>query len=133
MNESNITSKKKGFPALIASIINKYRVVMNRGALDGIELNQRFQIYSVSQEDILDPETKESLGKLEIVRGIGKVIHVQEQMSTLESDIKESSGGRTIRKKLPFGIMGEIQETVESTDEIIEYEDVKVGDKVRPV
>ena len=68
---------EKKFPAFVASIINEYKVVINRGIKHDIRLGQRFLIYKLSDEEIIDPITKEPLGYLEIVKGTGKVIHLQ--------------------------------------------------------
>ncbi len=76
-----------GFPATVVKVINKFRVVINRGDLAGVKEGQRFQIYHQSANEIVDPETRESLGRLEMVVGTGKVIQVQEKMSVIESDM----------------------------------------------
>ena len=66
---------EKKFPAAVANIINEYKIVINRGSEHNIRLEQRFLIYSLSHEEIIDPITNEPLGYLEIVKGTGKVIN----------------------------------------------------------
>lgn len=80
----------------VAHVANAFQVVINAGASDGIKKGQRFQIYSVGEE-IFDPDGSESLGSLEIIKGIGRVIHVQEKIATLESEMTET-GSKVIRK-----------------------------------
>ncbi len=65
----------------IARIISPTRVVLAAGAKQGINEGMEFIIYELS-DPIFDPETKESLGELELHKGRVKVIHVQENLST---------------------------------------------------
>lgn len=73
------------FPATVASVMELSRVVINRGAEHGVKYSQRFVVYALSDEDIVDPVTKQSLGRLEIIKGIGQVVHIQDKMSILEA------------------------------------------------
>lgn len=61
---------------------NDKEVVINRGTDHGVEDGMIYLIY-LEGEEIVDPDTKESLGKLEIVCGRGKVTHAQAKMSTI--------------------------------------------------
>lgn len=75
----------------IIKVLNKYKVVTNLGS-KSVELEQKFRIIKLG-ELILDPETNEELGRLEIPCGNVKVISVQEKMSIMESsdyDIEET-------------------------------------------
>jgi hypothetical protein len=78
------------FPATVAALIDAGRVVINRGAQDGIRFGQRFTIYELSEQDIVDPATNESLGHLEIIRGTGSVVHIQDRMSIVEARPKDA-------------------------------------------
>src|SRR4051794_33708714 len=66
------------------AVENTWSVVLNVGAQDGVELRQKFIIFSLGQE-LFDPHSKDSLGRFEIVRGNGEVSHVQERMCTVRS------------------------------------------------
>lgn len=101
------------FPATVASVMDLSHVVINRGAEHGIKYNQRFAIYELSEEDIVDPVTKESLGRLEITKGIGKVVHIQDKMSILEA-LPDSSNALIL-------------------DFNPKFKGAAVGDKARPV
>lgn len=72
---------------------------LNVGSNDGISMGDRFLIYTLSEHEILDPETNESLGFLELVKGTGKVIHLQEKMCTIESDMYNDFSTKTITRK----------------------------------
>lgn len=69
--------------AKIVRIIEKDFFVINKGSSDGIKYNHVFLVYKKDKE-IFDPDTHESLGFLEIVRGKGEVIHVQEKQTTIK-------------------------------------------------
>ena len=86
---------------LVAEKLSDEKLVLNKGRNDGLKLGQRFLIFGYGKE-VIDPATNESLGKLEIVRGTGKVVHVQDRLSTVESDMRTSST-KTIRKSSPSG------------------------------
>ena len=72
------------FEGRIAQIIDDHRIVINKGHEHGVRVGQRFLILAIGDE-IFDPETDESLGQVEVVKGRGKVTHVQEKMSTLQT------------------------------------------------
>ena len=75
------------------------KLVINAGAGTGIEPGQRYLVYALSDYEIMDPDTGKSLGFLELVRGTGKVTHVQEAMSTIESDVYERAPETKIVRK----------------------------------
>jgi hypothetical protein len=69
----------------VIKIINQFQVVLNKGSLDGINEFQKFLVYELGDE-IEDPKTKKKLGRLEIVKGRIKPLHIQENMTSAESD-----------------------------------------------
>lgn len=70
----------------VASILGSDRVVINRGTQDGVRMGQTYLVYVLSDEEVTDPTTGESLGRLEIPKGTGTIVHAQNHMATLESD-----------------------------------------------
>ncbi|TRV05568.1 MAG: hypothetical protein EWV89_05240 [Microcystis wesenbergii Mw_QC_B_20070930_S4] len=132
LTETTLLSPKGTFPAQIVNILDPYRLVMNRGERNRIQVGRRVLIYGISEEEIIDPNTGESLGYLEIVKGTGRVINVQDNMATIESDKKQ-----TFRRKLdnsnPFYLASpkERAEIIEF-DELKPFEDPKIGDWVKP-
>jgi len=133
MTENNT----RKFPATVVSIIDPYNIVINRGRHDGIELNQPFLIYILSEREIVDPDTREILGYLEIIRGRGKVVHVQDRISTIKSSTTASSTRRIIKRKPPsiwggFMEQSEQEEIIEG-GEILPFNDARVGDKAKPI
>ena len=123
---------EKKFPAAVANIINEYKIVINRGNEHNIRLGQRFLIYSLSDEEIIDPITNEPLGYLEIVKGTGKVINVQERISVIESDKTEISNRKIIKKGSLYSFLGDAVEEIESPQRV-PFELVQVGDKAKPI
>ena len=137
---SDLSDVPKALP-LVAHVEDDHRVVINRGADGGIRMGQRFLIYAIGKE-ILDPVTQKSLGKLELVRGTGKVTHVQAKMAVVESDMTVG-GRRTIRKpdrSGPGGLSGFSgyfqQAYIEEEHEPpmrIGFRDPEVGDFAKPI
>lgn len=82
VNQTLITGK-------IAKVQDKYRVVINRGRLDGVKPGMRFYVYEEGEE-ITDPDTGEFIEKQEIRKGYLKTTHVQDKISILQSDEKET-------------------------------------------
>lgn len=93
---------KREFPALIAEVLEwNLQVIINRGSEDNIRLGARFLIYELSRE-IMDPETHESLGKLEVSKGTGKVSQVQEKLSVITSDMENALTGQPMPFRQPI-------------------------------
>lgn len=67
------------FPAVVVEKRNSFELVINRGSVDGVELGDTFIIYYIEPEELIDPETNESLGNLEVIRGTGVATNVQEK------------------------------------------------------
>jgi len=70
--------------AKVIKIVDKYKVAINKGFLNGIAKNDIFIIFEKGEE-LFDPDTKENLGHLEIPKLKMKVFNIQEKMSLLES------------------------------------------------
>jgi hypothetical protein len=49
-------------------------------------MDQRFLVYEVDDEDIVNPVTNRRLGKLETPKGTGKVVNVAHSWSEMRSD-----------------------------------------------
>lgn len=106
---------------LVASKLDDFRIVINKGADDGIDTYMRFLVYEEGQE-ILDPQSKKSLGKLEIPKGFFKVHHIQNQMSVLVSELKKE-------KSTFYSTLGPREVDVEKE----QLSNIKIGDKVKVI
>ena len=92
-------SNQSKLTATVAYAPDEYNVAINRGSVHGVKVGDTYLIYAIGP-DIIDPETDESLGPLEVVRGRAVVRHVQEKISTLESiEFDERPGRRKIIKR----------------------------------
>ena len=133
--------KEFAFICKVAKVDSSLRLILNKGYDDGIKGGMRFLIYEVSKEDIIDPDTHAILGKLEIVKGTGKVVHTQQRISTLESDMYLEPPPRKIVRtsnKDPYGVfLHPFKETVEEVNlepkEKIEFDSPKVGDFAKQI
>lgn len=111
------------FEGRIAQIIDDHRIVINKGHEHGVRIGQRFLILEIGDE-IFDPETNESLGQVEIVKGRGEVTHVQERMSTLQT-----TETHEIRRR-PTGFLA-LTQAAEVTREPKAFIDPEIGDIAR--
>ncbi|MER9666697.1 hypothetical protein [Mesorhizobium sp. M0185] len=115
-------------------------VVINRGLRDGVGQGDAFLIFGIGP-NITDPETGEDLGQLELVRGRGKVAHVQERMATIVStEVKVGEiTKRVVEPSRMSGGLGSLfrpdSETIEERKPpaIVPFRGVKEGDKAKPV
>ncbi|HEX8633804.1 MAG TPA: hypothetical protein VF703_06575 [Pyrinomonadaceae bacterium] len=125
------------FPATVVEVPDSYTVAINRGLIHGVKKGQVFLIYGLSDKDIIDPETNDNLGKLEIVRGTGVVVNVQEKLALIESD-KKSKTKRVISRKPRSTFLSsysamEETESIESEGTLLAFDSATIGDKARPV
>ncbi|MGJ8657114.1 MAG: hypothetical protein ACSHX6_11745 [Akkermansiaceae bacterium] len=122
----------------VAAVIDDLTIIINCGAADAIAVGDRFLIYSLGEE-ITDPDTGDSLGRLEVIKGTGKSVHVQLKMATISSDMK-SVASRTIRKNTThsalrtLGMLGghNVEEEILPSEKV-PFEDVVVGDMIRKI
>ncbi len=114
-------ANKKNITAKVVNIIDQYKVVINKGAKDGIYSGDLFLVYSLGEE-LFDPDTKKSLGTLELVKGKGRAIHVQEHLTTIECISK-----KIIQKTIhPYiAIMGSSTENIEKD---LPFKNPTIGD-----
>jgi len=104
----------------VVSIRGNYIVVANKGEEQGVKVGDTFLIVGLG-DVIVDPDTQEELGKLEIVRGKVQATHVQPKISTLESCLYEKSSDTKEIKKVTtkpsalLGMLGPQEAITEST------------------
>ena len=97
--------------AKVISVLDEYRVVINKGSNHGVTSEDVFLVYRLGNE-LFDPDTKESLGVLEIVCGEGKPEHIQEKITTLKTSKTQIRKTKTVKKTGPYGgLFGNTEET----------------------
>jgi hypothetical protein len=120
-------------------------VVINRGSSNGVKAGDRFLIFGIGPH-IADPDTGEDLGVLELVRGQGDVVHVQEHLSTIRSIerrrtrparriVRESANSASTMARA-FGVIpstsGVIEEELAPEVEV-PFNSVQLGDFAKPI
>lgn len=104
-------------------------VVISVGDTNGVTLDMRFVLYEEGEE-LYDPSTGEPLGQFEIVKGRGRVVHVQDRMCRVRS----STTTRVLRN--PIGTVGLIGYDRTGEDQYrtiaVPFKAIKIGDAVRP-
>lgn len=68
----------------VVKIFDEYHVLINAGTDDKIKEGDLLKIFGTTEE-IIDPETKKSLGTLEKIKASVRVIHVQKNMCVAEN------------------------------------------------
>jgi hypothetical protein len=131
-------AEKGTFPAKVAKVIDPYKLVINRGKIHGIRESQRMLVYYIDDEDIKDPDTGKSLGFLELVKGTGRIIFVEEEYSILESDRVHgkykpipSFPVKAITQTLTEKYMKELAEAFEG--KLVSFDNPQVRDLVKPI
>lgn len=116
---------KKLFGKVVA-VLDEYKIVINKGYIDGVSKADRFLVYYLGEE-MFDPDTNESLGTLEIICGEGKPEHIQEHITTIVSCKVEIKKNKTIVKRNPLFAFGETTETIEPESTVLPFDNVKKG------
>lgn len=71
----------------IAKIISTTELVINAGSKQNINVGDKFQIIDkVGSEPVMDPDTGENLGTLDIIKGMVEVTTVYPNMSIVQSE-----------------------------------------------
>jgi hypothetical protein len=105
-------------PARVVRVLNQALIVINQGSIHGIKAGDRFLIYHDDPEELIDPNSGKSLGHLEIVRGTGTAVHVQDSLTTI----------RSLQSQNPYNALRGLLEVAAGSDP---FEGVKVGDLAR--
>lgn len=126
----SIKLEQKVFPAKVVTVISNTRIAINKGSEHKIRLNQRVLLYCLSDEEIEDPDTGELLGYLEIYKGTGKVISIQDKMSIIESDRYER---KTVKNTQTFFQGIPVGQPTYDYEDLLGFEDPVVGDLVKSI
>jgi len=124
----------------VAKVVSETTVVINVGAKDGVKDGMRFVIVAEGDE-VKDPDTGESLGKWEVVKGRLAASNVQENMTVCEAEPPRKKVGpspRTlsasmIEVSMPGAPKGELDVRPGDVSGMPQVGPVVVGDRVRSV
>ena len=95
----------------VAAIVDDTTLVLNLGSRDGVHEGMLFAVVA-EHHDIRDPDSGESLGRWESVKGRVVVTHVQERMATARSALAEGGPAATatlsaMMVRPSFGLYGD--------------------------
>ena len=119
----------------IAKIIDETRVVLAAGKEQGVREGMEFVIYGLGPE-VFDPETKQSLGQLELVKGRVIASYVQDKICTARTRRQSIRWPLFTATRLPFELMDTVYEKLPIEEKSTDYEEdlrVRVGDRARSV
>lgn len=117
----------------VIEIINNYKIVINKGSADGVTMQNRFLVYRIGDE-MFDPDTKDSLGRLELVCGEGKPEHIQPHMTTLYTSKYRIKKTKTVIKRSGItAFYGDTEETYDPETYDIPFENVNKDCIVRQI
>jgi|SRR5699024_727628 len=69
----------------IVKILDEYNVVINAGLSHGLKQGDQFQILDKEGSDVIDPDTQEVIGKLDLIKATVSVTELQEKMCICSS------------------------------------------------
>ena len=121
----------------VAKVLSPTSVILAAGSDDGVKEGMEFVIYDLS-ETILDPETGEDLGKIELVKGRVCALHVQDKLTwaqtksrTVERVVSLIPETAFLRRQVKEAVYEQLKVEGPPTPEFDRT--VRVGDKVRNV
>lgn len=135
--ETKRITSRSDLPRVVYVPSDPFEIVINAGS-SKVKIGSRFLIIGTGEE-IHDPSTGKVLDVLEIIRGTGKVIHVQENISTIRSIMKTRKAG-PIKRIVKEGLNGmsfmfnNTERVVEETqveEEDMPFSNVVIGDYAR--
>jgi hypothetical protein len=111
-------------------------VVINRGVRDGVKLGDRFLVFGEGPH-ITDPDTGKDLGQLELVRGRGEVVHVQEHLATIRTiERRRTRPAKRITREVVGSLLngpGRVVEEELAPEVEMPFEAVRLGDLAKPI
>jgi len=122
----------------VARIISSTEVVLAAGSDHGVTPGMEFVIYDLS-DTVFDPETREDLGRIELVKGRVVAVHVQDRITvarTRTQRIEPWFGSQSpLLAALRVGVADVIPEQlkVDVATPIQRDNTVRIGDQVRSV
>lgn len=117
--------------AVVLQVIDPYTVVINKGSAHGISVGSVFTVYYELPEPFIDPFTGEDLGILEVPIGNGKAISVQEKITIIKSCTYSPDSKRTVKTSNPFSYSGNNIETEIIPGDLLPFDNVRAGYKVK--
>lgn len=126
----------------IIRILNDMEIVINGGHDNDLQEGDLLEIFVVGEE-IIDPDTSESLGTLDIIKGKVEIKTLYPKMALCKSaefiKVKESSPLEQMTKTFAFYTSKEVEKRVPLNVDLTQAQQlkkvdklIKVGDLIRP-
>ena len=110
----------------VIDVLDDTKIVINKGAKDGVIPGNRFLIYREGRE-LTDPDTGENLGRLELVCGEGEPSHIQDRMTTLTSAKTKTRTAKTVvQNGFIWGNLP-VREEYHPEESVVPFENVEAG------
>jgi hypothetical protein len=110
----------------VVSLMDEYTLIANIGEDDGVEEEDRYVVYTLSDE-IEDPDTGESLGRIEYTKALVRPVHIKDNMSIMRSD--ESTKSPLQTQLMP--LTGSTKKLADKANFQYADDEVKEGDLIR--
>lgn len=136
---SEISGQPAKYPAIVVKVEDRFTVVINRGSEHNVHNGDEFLIYRIDDDEIIDPQTGDSLGRLEIVKGTGAAIHVQPKLTTIKSNRTLSKGRKVVRREnsLTGSLLAALNPIIETIEEPehdpVPFDEIQKGDYAKPI
>ena len=69
---------KGTYPAKVIEVIDEFKVIINRGELNRMRINDSHLVYSITNKPIYDPITRDFIGHRILYKGSGMIVSVEE-------------------------------------------------------
>lgn len=108
----------------VAQILNERELVINRGTEHGVEVGMRFAVLNRNGANIVDPETGEELGSVDVEKTLVKVVRVQDRVSVARTfrTFYEPATGIGVLSGLAGRPGKHVPETLRTTDSTYQAE-----------
>ncbi|WP_424353675.1 hypothetical protein [Methanosarcina mazei] len=134
------SERKQPIEGKIADVFiinNQHSIILNKGSENGVKENMKFMIYERGKE-IIDPDSRASLGYFEYIKGKVKITQVSQKYSIAASDEHKTvvvnqielpffgTKTKVVTKELPIDV-------TDFESNIIKEEKIHIGDYVRQI
>jgi len=118
----------------VIKVIDENNIAINVGLNDDIKNEFEFLVYELGEE-LFEPDTNESLGHLEIVKGSAVPVHIQDKITIIKSNqyLYKESNRKIIKRSggLAFAFAGTEEIIEPHKKELKPFDNPKVGDLVK--
>lgn len=96
--------------AKVAKVLSNDELVINKGEVDGVEVGMIFEVSDERLDEIIDPDTGESLGSIDMPRALIGIVRTGRRAAfgrRFEGAMLFGIGANSYRSARPRGILGQ--------------------------